>query len=136
MEQVERSADVVPEQKSSKKRYFIIAAVIAAVLISVALWRGGDNAGTADSVGKQIEQAGRNQQVITGGIADAEITAGSVTTSIDRSQEAIGTATSAAGRLENHLAESGSLIAECREILKSVGKDAGEESTERIRGTD
>lgn len=120
----------MPEQKSSKKRYFIIAAVITAVLISVALWRGGDNAGTADSVGKQIEQAGRNQQAITGGIADAESTAGSVTTSIERSQEAIGTATSAVGRLESYIAESGSLIAECREILKSVGKDAGEESTE------
>ena len=118
----------MPEQKSSKKRYFIIAAVIAAVLISVALWRGGDNAGTADSVGKQIEQAGRNQQAITGGIADAESTAGSVTTSIDRSQEAIGTATSAAGRLESYLAESGNLIAECRKIIESIGKDAGEES--------
>ena len=47
-----------------------------------------------------------------------------------------GTATSAAGRLESYLAESGSLIAECREIIESIGKDTGEESTERIRGTD
>ena len=121
------------EQKKSDNHsriYIIIIAVVLCAGTYFFMRGGGDNARTADSVGKQIEQAGRNQQAITGGIADAESTAGSVTTSIDRSQEAIGTATSAAGRLESYLAESGSLIAECREIVESVGKDAGEESTE------
>ena len=127
------------EQKKSDNHNRIYVIIITLVLCTAAYFymrSSGDNAGTADSVGKQIEQAGRNQQAITCGIADAESTAGSVTTSIDRSQEAIGTATSAAGRLESYLAESGNIIAECRAIIESVGKDAGEESTERIRGTD
>ena len=127
------------EQEKQNNHHYIYIAILIILLCAGTYFfmrGGGDNAGTADSVGKQIEQAGRNQQAITGGIADAESTAGSVTTSIDRSQEAIGTATSAAGRLESYLAESGSLIAECRVIVESVGKDAGEESTERIRSTD
>ena len=126
----------MPEQKSSKKRLFYYCCCYCRCAYFRCLVARRRYAGTADSVGKQIEQAGRNQQVITGGIADAEITLAASQQALTEAKEAIGTATSSAGRLESYLAESGSLIAECREILESVGKDAGEESTERIRGTD
>ena len=111
---MERGAYVVPEQKSSKKHYYIIAALIAAVLIALALRSGGDNSGAADGVRSQIEQAGRNQQTITDGIADAEKGVGGITTSIDRSAEAIGRADSA----------------DCREILGSIRENAGKKDAE------
>lgn len=127
---MERGAYVVPEQKSSKKRYYIIAALVAAVLIAFALRSSGDNSGAADGVRGQIEQAGRNQQTITDGIADAEKGVGSITTSIDRSKEAIGRADGAADRLESYITEAGSIIADCREILGSIRENAGEKDAE------
>ena len=120
----------MPEQKSSKKHYYIIAVLIAAMLIALALRSCGDNSGAADGVRSQIEQAGRNQQTITDGIADAEKGVGGITTSIDRSAEAIGRADSAAGRLESYIEEAGSLIADCREILGSIRENAGKKDAE------
>lgn len=127
------------EQEKQNNHHYIYIAVIVMVLCAAAYFfmrSSGDNYGTADGVGKQIEQAGRNQQTITDGIADAEKGISSITTSIDRSQEAIGRADGTVGRLEVYLTEAGALITDCREILGSIGKDTGKESAERVRNTD
>ena len=121
------------EQKEQNHNRYIYIAVIVMVLCAAAyffLRSSGDNSGAADGVRSQIEQAGRNQQTITDGIADAEKGVGGITTSIDRSAEAIGRADSAAGRLESYIEEAGSLIADCREILGSIRENAGKKDAE------
>ncbi|PWM78789.1 MAG: hypothetical protein DBY32_04770 [Phascolarctobacterium sp.] len=126
-----RGAYIVPEQKDSNKTYYIIIAfLVIALLVAFAVYSSRDNERAVDSLGSEIEQAERNQQAITDRITGAEKRADSIEAGISRSQAAIGSAESAANRIEGYLTEAGNLIGECKEIIGNIRKDSSEKSTE------
>lgn len=100
----------------------VIAVVLGILVLYVPCAREGvqDNRIGADDVRNKIEQAGRTQQTITGGLEEAAAGAGYITAGIERGEAALGKADDAADRLETGLTESGKLIGECQQIVGRV----------------
>lgn len=113
------------EDKRKDIVYYIVviaAVVLGFLILYVPCAREGvqDNRIGADDVRNEIEQAGRTQQTITGGLEGAATGAGDITAGIERGEAALGKADDAADRLERGFTESGKLIGECQQIVGRV----------------
>lgn len=98
----------------------VIAAAICAGIYFFAGSRVHDNGDGADAARHEIGAAISQQQQISRGLQDAESTAGSVASSLERSESANSAAASTADSIEATIEQQRSDIEECRRIIERI----------------